>query len=231
MSQAASFESLESRTFLDASAFPDFKFPERPHFPDIDPALKVPTALSSIKIKDGVLLVSGTHKDDRILVTRIDGRPQAFDSIGANFAGSNALMMTNKYGSVVLPVTTNEPESVILVRVGGERYYVDPAVISEIRIDGGAGEDSIRVAKNVGIHADLRGGVGDDTLEAGQMRDILRGGNGNDELIATRFGPVSRYHGGEGQDRLVARFTSRDTVPTSFDRPEGVEVYVFLSPE
>jgi len=202
---AAAIESLESRTLLSDTirlpTFPDF---ERPVFPpfDFQPAKE----LSFIRIESGVLLINGTHKNDRITVTRLDQRPKVFDATATNLVDSNAVMVTSKFGSIVLPVSNQQPESLLLVRSGGERYYVDAALIDEIRIDGGGGNDIIRVGRDVRIDADLRGGVGNDTLEAGQRNDFLRGGNGDDTLIAVVPGPMSRYQGGAGLDRISGKF-------------------------
>jgi hemolysin type calcium-binding protein len=62
-------------------------------------------------------------------------------------------------------------------------------------IDGGAGDDRI-----LGVDQ-LRGGDGDDVLEAGPGVDILYGGDGNDRLLG-RSGDDT-IHGGAGRDELV----------------------------
>lgn len=63
--------------------------------------------------------------------------------------------------------------------------------VTSIVADGGGGNDSIIIDPDVNAPATLYGGVGDDTLQAGQVASFLHGGDGDDTLI-----------GGDGNDQL-----------------------------
>jgi hypothetical protein len=66
------------------------------------------------------------------------------------------------------------------------------APTNRIIVNGLAGNDSIRVAKDVHLSAWLYGGDGDDTIMGGGGNDVLLGGAGSDHL-----------YGGSGRDLLI----------------------------
>jgi Ca2+-binding RTX toxin-like protein len=112
-------------------------------------------------------------------------------------------------------VTGIGPGSVRVVSNRGSRVY---SGFTQIRADGGAGNDNIRI-ENVDVDAILHGGSGDDTLfysgsgqaflYGGAGKDRLFGGDGNDLLDG---GDGDDYlHGGKGNDVLWGG-TGNDTL-------------------
>lgn len=72
--------------------------------------------------------------------------------------------------------------------------------VEEITIRGGAGNDMIAVAKNLGVNVVVHGGDGSDELQAGSGGDVLLGEAGNDTLKG-RDG-VDILVGGDGDDHI-----------------------------
>jgi Ca2+-binding RTX toxin-like protein len=76
----------------------------------------------------------------------------------------------------------------------------EAAAIGGFEINGGAGDDTIEVGKEVEVPATLRGGDGNDHLVGGLGKDKLVGGPGDDTLSG-RGGDDALY-GGPGNDAL-----------------------------
>jgi len=96
-------------------------------------------------------------------------------------------------------IIVNEEDGLITVSINGEVSYFSG--LSEIKILGGSGDDTIKLT-GLTIPATVYGGVGNDTIDASGVgvsvylygeegNDILTGGSGDDVL-----------DGGEGNDRL-----------------------------
>jgi Ca2+-binding RTX toxin-like protein len=80
------------------------------------------------------------------------------------------------------------------------------ADIAEIAVNGGDGDDLVRIdeangAVNAGIPTTLLGGDGDDTLAGGSGAETLRGGDGNDSIDGNRGADVGLM--GDGDDIFV----------------------------
>jgi Ca2+-binding RTX toxin-like protein len=74
------------------------------------------------------------------------------------------------------------------------------ASVSKICVDAGAGNDSVMIAADLAITAELNGGAGNDRLTGGAGNDRLLGGPGNDTLLG---GAGDDYlDGGIGNDTL-----------------------------
>ena len=218
MKHAASFESLESRTLM--SVEKDL----------LTTPLVAPTDLAQLEIKGSTLYITGTRKDDHITITRMNGRPEDFALersvslfTGAKFLGTPPHQVAFPKPNLALGEFTNHVITLI-IDTGKNRYFADANGIANIRLQGGAGDDTLRIGRNVLINADIRGGVGNDTLEAGKRNDILRGDNGDDVLIAAYGGNRTRLHGGEGFDHAIGPSFGGDHVNDS------VEKFTVLTP-
>ncbi len=100
-------------------------------------------------------------------------------------------------------VAAGEQDNEVVVTFYGKRGTSSQATFSNVtRIvaDGGAGNDQITVGPGVSAELQLRGGAGNDTLQASDGPAMLLGGDGKDELIAGRWGAT--LDGGDGDDAL-----------------------------
>ncbi len=88
----------------------------------------------------------------------------------------------------------------IRVLMGGQRFgpFED---VEAIVVDAGAGNDTVVIAGNIRLDAELIGGEGNDTLIGAKGNDFLSGDAGNDTLIGNN-GDDS-LSGGEGNDVLI----------------------------
>ena len=89
----------------------------------------------------------------------------------------------------------------IRVILNGERFGTFDDV-EAIVVDAGAGNDTVVVAGNLRIDAELIGGDGNDTLIGAKGRDFLSGDAGNDTLIGNSG--HDSLSGGDGNDVLIA---------------------------
>jgi Ca2+-binding RTX toxin-like protein len=92
---------------------------------------------------------------------------------------------------------------------GNDEIFVDEAdapFTLAVRMDGGAGSDTLRGGSNVDV---IAGGAGDDSIEGGDGRNYLYGGSGNDGV----FGGSDRdlLDGGSGDDGVVG-YAGNDVV-------------------
>ncbi len=135
------------------------------------------------------------------------GRPELGETIVVTFSEAN--------------LDPNAPRSEIFVRQIFEN-------VTSITADGGSGQDTFNVARNVAAPvtfsggdgndilvsagrgaAILSGGDGDDLLIGGDGDDSLSGGDGNDELLGGRGMDV--LVGGDGNDMLSGGLDGQDT--------------------
>src|SRR5262245_3531215 len=109
---------------------------------------------------------------------------------------------------IALRLGAGEP-SVLEVDVGDDGsadFSFERADITEIAVNGGDGDDLVRIdesngAVNAGIPTTLRGGDGDDSLIGGSGAETLRGGDGNDFIDGNRGADVGLM--GDGDDLFV----------------------------
>ena len=103
---------------------------------------------------------------------------------------------------------------VYAVRINGETTTIDADVVERIVVEGGSGDDDVRIAHSthgvdlvwsdgrpVEVPVTLRGGKGHDLLQAGDGDDLLVGGAGDDTL-AGNLGRDALF-GNDGRDRLA----------------------------
>ncbi len=73
--------------------------------------------------------------------------------------------------------------------------------VTDLVLDGGVGNDVIRIDSDVSIPAEIHGGDGDDTIIIGSGPAIVYGGSGND--VITGGDANDTIYGGEGDDTIV----------------------------
>lgn len=129
-------------------------------------------------------------------------------------------------------ITVDQTADGLVVGNAGGWTQTFPDLIASIRIDGGAGNDSILLTPAVTQNATLFGGAGNDTLAGGSGDDalyagpgnnILNGGDGNDTLVclgSTR----DTLSGGNGRDRFWTDNTTAEKV-TDLTRDEGGDLH------
>jgi Ca2+-binding RTX toxin-like protein len=105
-------------------------------------------------------------------------------------------------------VTLSEPGT-LLVSVNSQRSQFNLADVSQLRISGGRGNDTIGVAEDVPLAAWISGGAGDDRLKGSGGNDEIHGDAGNDRIDGgggddAIFGEAGndRVDGGAGNDDL-----------------------------
>jgi hypothetical protein len=127
-----------------------------------------------------VLLTGGAEQSQIAIWLSPDGRSYVIDSVAQLEVGGNVCW---------------HPEA------QPNELVCEATPIGGFEVNGGAGDDSVIVAREVPIPVTLRGGPGQDRLIGGAGADKLTGGPGNDVLVG-RAGSDSLY-GGPGDDRLV----------------------------
>ncbi len=140
-----------------------------------------------------------------------DERHGLFGKITANPAGTSPVQATLTGGDLVINGSRNDDDvdvdlgkdQRIVVSSGGKEIgSFDLASVSTIQFHGWAGDDRVKIDKNIGVLAILDGGAGNDTLSAGGGNAILLGGPGDDDLQGSDHRDV--LIGGGGADRLRA---------------------------
>ncbi|HLL88154.1 MAG TPA: C2 family cysteine protease [Tepidisphaeraceae bacterium] len=96
-------------------------------------------------------------------------------------------------------ITLKQSGNTLTVQSGGWSKTFDAGRLNDVRVDGGAGNDTIRADASVKLPLALLGGNGNDALVGGAGNDTLYGGAGTDKLT-----------GGNGDDVLVAVDGKRD---------------------
>jgi Ca2+-binding RTX toxin-like protein len=153
--------------------------------------------LLAANLVDGVLTVTGTHKDDTI---RIVQKPT---TLLVTVNGTLNAFKPTHVKSVI--VNGNRGNDRILLLVGSVEYLGDAVsapvldLNKKLLVDGGGGNDSIDAGG--GARTTLLGGDGDDFLQATSFRDNqLFGGAGIDTLVG---GAGSEdLSGGDGNDTV-----------------------------
>jgi Ca2+-binding RTX toxin-like protein len=130
---------------------------------------------ASILVKDGTLIVRGTPRADDIVVSILH-------------ADGGIPVVSGGAGSPV--------ESVLYVRINGRERSLDASKIRRVRVEAGAGDDSVVMSKT-----EVIAGFGDTmTLIAQPLPSTILGGDGNDTLVGSAA--ADRISGGAGRDSI-----------------------------
>ncbi len=99
--------------------------------------------------------------------------------------------------------------AVLTVEVNGEIFQFAVADVTSYFIDGGSGDDSLRISEHVVVRGELRGGPENDTLIGGGGNEGIYGGDGNDYLSG---GPGDDVVYGEAGDHTLLSSRGRDVL-------------------
>jgi hypothetical protein len=134
---------------------------------------------SAILQANGLLAITGTDRNDTIMVRQINNRITV-DGVSGNWSASQ-----------VRGISVNARGGDDMVLLNSERGQGQQAIAVPAVIDGGAGNDILvgGAARNL-----LAGGSGDDRIWGNSSHDVLVGGSGNDTL-----------DGGSGNDVLLGQ--------------------------
>ena len=127
-----------------------------------------------------VVLAGGTEADTIAIGVSADGRDYVIDS-----------MTPLEVGGDICAHPEGNPNELLC----------DAAPIAGFEVNAGAGDDVVRLSRDVPVAATLRGGSGNDRLVGGAAADKLLGGAGDDILVG-RAGDDWLY-GGAGDDKLI----------------------------
>jgi hypothetical protein len=119
-------------------------------------------------------------------------------SLVINGSTASDKVIVNRYGNT--GVSVNDGKNTFTFKKG----------FNTIIVNGGNGNDLIRVASNVKMNAIVNGGNGHDTIQGGAGKDQLVGANGNDRIygnagndILTGTAGNDSIFGGAGKDQLI----------------------------
>lgn len=87
------------------------------------------------------------------------------------------------------------PDGSLAVEVNGHQVELTDEQSLNVRIESGAGDDTITIDESVARGVTVDGGIGDDTITGGSGDDTIIGGSGDDTII-----------GGDGADTIEAGF-------------------------
>lgn len=122
-------------------------------------------------------------------------------------------------GNDVIDVYTSNVTGQVVASINGAVQTFDPTLVQRVFIDGGNGND-ILTSQVAGTTDFLRGGNGDDVLQAFGTTSVVLGENGNDSIYAI-VGQGAVLDGGNGRDFLRGNATSI-FINDAADRPNVV---------
>ena len=160
----------------------------------------VPTNVEA-NLTNGVLAITGTDRNDKIVVQRVDGQ--------ISIRG----VRVNEDGKLVKSVAASDVHGIEINGLKGHDRI-------QFHESGGHREA-------IQINATINGGAGNDTIQSGAGNDWLRGGNGNDSITAGAgddliYGEAGNdtLNGGAGSDSL---FGDREVVWVGGETPNVIE--------
>jgi uncharacterized protein GlcG (DUF336 family) len=154
------------------------------------------------------------HQDS---ATRLDLETLELRDVPAAVAGvaGNTLFVTGDAANDRILVSRDGSDLIVLDRTTEIGRFASDS-IAAIDIDGGAGNDVIKVGATVTQGMNLIGNDGNDKLVAGGGGAALDGGTGNDSLFG---GPTSNAFNGDGGRNDIYNVLSSDVVfPSANDR-------------
>ena len=125
------------------------------------------------------------------------------DPLGVGLTRDGVLWVEGSSGNDVIrvsadPAAAGRPARVRVSARGQVRYF-DRSRVTNVIVDGGAGDDTLSVDA-FGLPAAIDGGAGNDALTGGAGADVLRGNAGNDWLRGQ--GGSDTVYGGFGDDTV-----------------------------
>jgi Ca2+-binding RTX toxin-like protein len=103
----------------------------------------------------------------------------------------------------------------VLVYDGKNSNFYDVSKVKKVRIDTGAGDDTIYVGLVDNIPTTIKGGSGNDDINAGDENDLIDGGDGSDDIdglggndYIAGGGGANDISGGKGNDTLIGGDTT-----------------------
>jgi Ca2+-binding RTX toxin-like protein len=128
---------------------------------------------------DGNDILLGGNDDDRVTWNHGDG----LDTVDGG-DGNDLLEVAGTKDGNVFSVVANGISGVIVAEEGGQPAGVTATNVEEIKITGGAGDDTFSASGNIAAltHLTLDGGAGKDTINGGNGSDLLIGGDGDDTI-------------------------------------------------
>lgn len=127
----------------------------------------------------------------------------------ATLSGLGVLGVTGSAGNDYIFLSLDAPRNQIVVSDGANGIIgrFDVPAVAQINIDAGAGNDRVRIAKNIYAPATILGGAGNDALYAGGGPTTIDGGDGVNRIVAgtapttmTGGSGVNRFIGGQAAD-------------------------------
>jgi Ca2+-binding RTX toxin-like protein len=103
-------------------------------------------------------------------------------------------------GNDRIEVRYDAPSGGAFVTFNGTTSYLSAEQAKHLQIDGGAGNDTIKVDPSFPYMVNISGGDGDDVISGGARNDILNGGAGNDVIYGNRGHDT--VYGGGGNDKI-----------------------------
>ena len=168
---------------------------------------------------DATTLYYAAGPDDEThgLFGRITANPVDTNPVRATLTDGN-LVITGSRDDDRIEVQPDDTQQNILVVAGDQTIgSFDPAAVGSIRIRGLAGDDRIKISKDIVITTIVDGGAGNDDISGGGGNNILLGGPGDDSLqgsgdrdILIGGAGADRLRGAAGDDLLIAGTTLYD---------------------
>ena len=178
----------------------------------------------------GAIAYQAADGEANALTVRDDGAAVIFSDAGAAIQ-PGAGCQTLSTGAVAC---AGGP-ALLTISVGDRNDTVDADtnILMEIRIDGGAGDDTLHSGSALGRLHELGGGDGDDTLTTSVNligTQILTGGRGDDSLWAQNGG-FGRLIGNSGDDTLRYDQRAPNQAPSLMDGGSGNDTYRWEGPD
>ena len=171
------------------------------------PALLGISALVAAAALGGTAGPAAAHGSHGHKAASHQGRHEAGLGIARLYDGLLAVEGTNADDRIALRVQAGNP-AILQVDLGDDgsgEFSIPRAEVARISLDGGNGEDSLRIDESNGVFTDtipttIHGGNGNDRIVGGAGAITLQGDNGDDVLIGGSG--VETLIGGNGDDSI-----------------------------
>ena len=171
------------------------------------PALLGISALVAAAALGGTAGPAAAHGSHGHKAASHQGRHEAGLGIARLYDGLLAVEGTNADDRIALRVQAGNP-AILQVDLGDDgsgEFSIPRAEVARISLDGGNGDDSLRIDESNGVFTDtipttIHGGNGNDRIVGGAGAITLQGDNGDDVLIGGSG--VEKLIGGNGDDSI-----------------------------